>query len=60
VEWAAIPAVVGTGDATTTLAGSGAGTVSCAEGDSGRIYRGEVSFHVERTEARWRARQRRS
>jgi pyruvate,water dikinase len=45
-----IPAVVGTGDATTTLAGGGTVTVSCAEGDSGRIYRGEVPFHVERTE----------
>ena len=25
-------------------------TVSCAEGDAGRVYRGEVPFHVERTE----------
>jgi pyruvate, water dikinase len=45
-----IPAVVGCGDATTTLAGAGPVTVSCAEGDSGRIYRGKVAFHVERTE----------
>jgi pyruvate, water dikinase len=45
-----IPAVVGTGDATTTLAGAGVLTVSCAEGDSGRIFDGEVPFHVERTE----------
>jgi pyruvate,water dikinase len=45
-----IAAVVGAGDATTTLAGGGTVTVSCCEGDTGRIYRGEVPFHVERTE----------
>jgi len=45
-----IPAVVGCGNATTTLAGAGPLTVSCAEGDTGRIYRGAVAFHVERTE----------
>ncbi len=45
-----IPAVVGAGDATTTLAGAGMLTVSCSEGDTGRIYRGKVPFHVERTE----------
>jgi pyruvate,water dikinase len=45
-----IPAVVGAGDATTALAGCGLVTVSCAEGDTGRIYAGEVPFHVERTE----------
>ena len=45
-----IPAVVGCGDATTVLAGAGPITVSCAEGDTGRVYRGKVPFHVERTE----------
>jgi pyruvate,water dikinase len=45
-----IPAVVGCGHATTTLAGGGTLTVSCSEGDTGRIYRGNVPFHVERTE----------
>jgi pyruvate,water dikinase len=45
-----IPAVVGVGDATSALAGAGTVTVSCSEGDSGRIYRGEVPFHIERTE----------
>jgi len=45
-----IPAVVGTGDATRTL-GDGQGvTVSCAEGDTGFIYEGELSFTVEETE----------
>jgi pyruvate,water dikinase len=45
-----IDAVVGAGDATTTLAAGGTVTVSCSEGDTGRVYRGEVPFHVERTE----------
>jgi pyruvate,water dikinase len=45
-----IPAVVGTGDATTSMPGGETVTVSCAEGDTGRIYRGGVPFHVERTE----------
>jgi pyruvate, water dikinase len=45
-----IPAVVGTGDATTNVPDGAVVTVSCAEGDSGRVYRGEVGFHVDRTE----------
>jgi pyruvate, water dikinase len=45
-----IPAVVGTGDATTCVPDGAAVTVSCAEGESGRVYRGEVGFHVDRTE----------
>jgi pyruvate,water dikinase len=45
-----IPAVVGARDATTTLAGAGTVTVSCGEGDTGRIYDGEVPFHIESTE----------
>jgi len=45
-----IPAVVGTGNATTRVPDGEVVTVSCAEGDSGRVYRGEVSFHVERAE----------
>ena len=45
-----IPAVVGTGDATTHVPNGEMVTVSCAEGDSGRVYRGEVPFHVDRTE----------
>ena len=45
-----IPAVVGTGDATTCVPDGEVVTVSCAEGDSGRVYRGEVGFHVDRTE----------
>ena len=45
-----IPAVVGTGDATTCVPDGEVVTVSCAEGDSGRVYRGEIGFHVDRTE----------
>jgi len=45
-----IPAVVGTGDATTCVPDGEVVTVSCAEGDSGRVYRGAVGFHVDRTE----------
>ena len=45
-----IPAVVGAGDATVRLRGTETVTVSCVEGDTGRVYRGEVPFHVDRTE----------
>jgi len=45
-----IPAVVGAGDATTTVPDGGIVTVSCVEGDTGRVYRGEVGFRVDRTE----------
>ena len=45
-----IPAVVGVGDASTRLTTGQKVTVSCAEGDTGRIYRGEVNFHVDHTE----------
>ncbi len=45
-----IPAVVGAGDATTRLRTGEVVTVSCAEGDTARVYRGAVPFQVERTE----------
>ena len=45
-----VPAVVGTGNATTTVPNGTLVTVSCAEGDSGRVYRGAVGFHVERSD----------
>jgi len=45
-----VPAVVGAGSATTAVPAGENVTVSCADGDSGRVYRGEVPFHVERTE----------
>ena len=45
-----IPAVVGTGDATATVPSGEEATVSCAEGDEGRVYRGTVPFSVSRIE----------
>jgi len=45
-----IPAVVGTGDGTERLAGGVDVTVSCAEGDEGRVYRGQPRYDVERVE----------
>ena len=41
-----IPAVVGTGNATQMIHGGEAVTVSCAEGDTGYIYRGELPFTI--------------
>ncbi len=45
-----IPAVVGTGDATASLEDGRAVTVSCAEGDTGFVYEGELDFTVEEQE----------
>ena len=42
-----IPAVVGTENATDKLSTSTEATVSCAEGDVGRVYEGILPFHVE-------------
>ena len=42
-----IPAVVGTGAATTELKDGEAVTVSCAEGDTGKIYAGTLAYEVE-------------
>jgi pyruvate,water dikinase len=43
-----VPAVVGTGNATEVLQDGQIVTVSCAEGDVGRVYEGELPFTVER------------
>lgn len=45
-----VPAIVGTGNATAVLRTGDAVTVSCAEGETGRVYSGTVPFHVERTD----------
>jgi pyruvate, water dikinase len=45
-----IPAVVGTGDATSRLQSGEVVTVSCAEGDTGHVYQGAVGFAVNRTD----------
>ncbi|MDH5393041.1 MAG: phosphoenolpyruvate synthase [Gammaproteobacteria bacterium] len=52
-----IPAIVGCGDATRLISDGDVVTVSCAEGDTGYVYRGELSFnktlvdysHLEKT-----------
>ena len=41
-----VPAIVGCGNATEMLAAGFAVTVSCAEGDTGNIYRGKLKFEV--------------
>src|SRR2546426_4567807 len=41
-----IPAVVGCGDATSVLHEDQSVTVSCAEGDTGRIYEGKLDIEV--------------
>ncbi|RMG36583.1 MAG: phosphoenolpyruvate synthase [Gammaproteobacteria bacterium] len=41
-----IPAVVGTDNATETIPDGETVTVSCAGGDEGRVYRGELAFEV--------------
>lgn len=45
-----VPAVVGAGNATVAVPDGAAVTVSCAEGDEGRVYRGAVPFHRVRAE----------
>jgi pyruvate,water dikinase len=42
-----IPAVVGAGDATAVLKDGEEVTVSCAEGDTGKVYAGLLDFEVE-------------
>ncbi|BCX87667.1 pyruvate, water dikinase [Methylomarinovum tepidoasis] len=45
-----IPAVVGTGNATEVLEDGQSVTVSCAEGEVGRVYEGEIPFEVEKVD----------
>jgi pyruvate,water dikinase len=45
-----VPAVVGAGNATTVVPNGSTVTVSCAGGDTGRVYRGAVNFHVDRSD----------
>ena len=42
-----VPAVVGTGNATAVLAEGRPVTISCAEGDLGRVYDGTLAFETE-------------
>jgi len=43
-----IPAIVGCGNATTSLVEGETVTISCAEGDTGYVYRGKLDFEVTR------------
>ena len=45
-----IPAVVGTGDGTRRLRTGDVVTISCAEGDTGRVYAGAATVHVDATD----------
>ena len=45
-----IPAIVGCGDATDTLSEGEIVTASCAEGDTGHVYRGKLDFEVTERE----------
>jgi pyruvate,water dikinase len=47
-----IPCVVGTGNATTTLVDGSEVTVSCAEGDEGKVYAGSVAFDCSEVDPR--------
>ncbi|MEZ5308654.1 MAG: phosphoenolpyruvate synthase [Pyrinomonadaceae bacterium] len=44
-----VPAVVGCGNATEVMEGVETATVSCAEGDEGKVYRGELEFEINET-----------
>ncbi|MDH5632160.1 MAG: phosphoenolpyruvate synthase [Gammaproteobacteria bacterium] len=46
-----IPAVVGCGNATDTIQDGDKVTVSCAEGDTGYVYRGKLAFEINQIEA---------
>jgi pyruvate, water dikinase len=41
-----VPAIVGCGDATDRLRAGTEVTVSCAEGDTGNVYRGKLKFEI--------------
>ncbi|WP_321326601.1 phosphoenolpyruvate synthase [Thiomicrorhabdus sp.] len=45
-----IPAVVGTGKATELMKTGEIVTVSCAEGDEGHVYRGQIPFEIIETD----------
>ena len=45
-----VPAVVGCDNATTTLKNNSPVTVSCAEGDNGKVYDGILDFEIQTTD----------
>ncbi len=46
-----VPAIVGCGDATSSIEDGSKATVSCSEGEEGHVYAGELSFEVLRSQA---------
>jgi pyruvate,water dikinase len=44
-----VPAVIGCEDATQTIQDGETVTISCVEGDQGKVYRGKLAFKVEST-----------
>ncbi|MCF6250231.1 MAG: phosphoenolpyruvate synthase [Methylococcaceae bacterium] len=44
-----IPAVIGCDNATSKMTTGELVTVCCAEGDSGKVYRGDIPFYIEQT-----------
>ncbi len=53
-----VPAILGTGDAMSRLADGQQLTLSCAEGETGKVYAGAVPFEVEELDPRSAARPR--
>ncbi|WAR45826.1 phosphoenolpyruvate synthase [Methylomonas rapida] len=45
-----VPAVIGCEDATDAIVGGGLVTISCAEGDVGKVYAGRLDFEVLQTD----------
>jgi pyruvate,water dikinase len=45
-----VPAVIGCENATTQIANAVDVTVSCAEGDVGKVYQGQFAFEIKRTD----------
>jgi len=45
-----IPAVIGCDDATAKIESGMQVTVCCAEGDIGKVYQGDIAFHIEQTD----------
>ncbi|MBT9099809.1 phosphoenolpyruvate synthase [Methylovulum psychrotolerans] len=45
-----VPAVIGCDNATTTLSNNSPVTVSCAEGDNGKVYAGILDFEIKTTD----------
>ena len=45
-----VPAVIGCENATSQISNASEVTVSCAEGDVGKVYQGQLAFEIKRTD----------